>query len=48
MTRSSSKRKLLKLDLLQDRKIDCLQVQACACSFQPGNFTGWSSEGVKR
>ena len=27
-----------------DRKIYSLQ--ACACTFYPGNFTGWGSEGV--
>ena len=28
----------------KDRKIHCLQ--ACPCLFQPGNLTGWGSEGV--
>ena len=28
-----------------DRKID--SVEACAGTFQPGNLTGWDSEGVK-
>ena len=32
-------------DVLWDRKIYCLQ--ACPCIIQPGNFTGWGSEGVK-
>ena len=26
----------------------CIVLQACAGTFQPGNFTGWGSEGVKR
>ena len=30
--------------MLQDRKIYCLQARLC--SFQPGKFTGWVSEGV--
>ena len=41
----SSKRIALKIDILQDRKIHCLQVRQCI--FQPGSFTGWCSEGVK-
>ena len=40
----SSQRMALKVDVSQDRKIYCLQARACI--FQPGNFTGWSSEGV--
>ena len=40
----SSKRTALKLDVLQDRKIYCLQ--ALPCVSQQGNFTGWGSEGV--
>ena len=36
----------LKVDMLQDRKIDCLRARPCI--FQPGNFTVWDSEGVKR
>ena len=40
----SSKHVALKVDVLQDRKIHCLQV--CPCIFQPRNFTGWGSEGV--
>ena len=27
-----------------NRKIDCLQARTCI--IQPGNFTGWGSEGV--
>ena len=38
------KRTVLKLDLLHDWKIYCSQ--ACARTFQPGNLTGWGSEGV--
>ena len=34
----------MKADFLYDRKI-CLQ--ACTGTFQPGNVTGWGSEGVK-
>ena len=30
--------------MLQDREIYCLQARPCI--FQPGNFTGWGSEGV--
>ena len=30
--------------LLQDRKVYCLQARPCI--FQPGNCTGWGSEGV--
>ena len=41
----SSKRTALKVDVLQDRKIYCSQARPCI--FQPGNFTGWGSEGVK-
>ena len=36
--------KILKFDLLSDRKIYCSQ--ACARILQPGNLTGWGSEGV--
>ena len=32
--------------MLQDQKTYCLQ--AGACIIQPGNFTGWGSEGVNR
>ena len=35
----------LKVDVLQDWKIYCLQVRPCI--FQPRNFTGWGSERVK-
>ena len=35
----------LKVDVLKDRKIYCLQAHPCI--FQPGNFTGWGSERVK-
>ena len=31
--------------MLYDLKLYCLQV--CLCIIQPGNFTGWGSEGVK-
>ena len=24
----------------------CVCVCVCVCTFQPGNFTGWGSEGV--
>ena len=41
----SSKRRALKVDVLQDRKLYCLQARPYI--FQPGHFTGWSSEGVK-
>ena len=41
----SSKHVTLKVDVPQDRKIYCLQVRPYI--FQPGNFTGWGSEGVK-
>ena len=34
----------IKAEVLQDRKIHCLQ--AGPCIFQPGNFTGWGSERV--
>ena len=40
-----SKRIALKEDVLQDRKTYCLQARPRI--FQPGNFTGWGSEGVK-
>jgi len=41
------KRKALKVEVIHllDWKIYCLQ--ACPCIFQPGNVTGWGSEGVK-
>ena len=39
-----SKRTALKADVLQDQETDCLQVRGCI--IQPGNFTGWGSEGV--
>ena len=42
--RSLSKRIALKVDVLQDREIHCLQARPCIC--QPGNFTCWDSEGV--
>ena len=42
---SPPKRIALKVDLLQDKKIDWLQARLY--TFQPGNFTGWGSEGVK-
>jgi len=32
--------------MLQEQKIYCLQVHPYI--FQPGNFTGWGSEGVKK
>ena len=35
----------IKVDVLQDQKIYCLK--AWPCIFQPGNFTGLGSEGVK-
>ena len=38
--------KVLKVDVLWDRKIDCLQARPCM--FQPGDFTGWSGDGVKK
>ena len=34
----------LEADGLQDQKIYCLQ--ATPCIFEPGNLTGWGSEGV--
>ena len=42
----SSERIALKVDVLKDRKLDCLQARR-PCVFQPGNFTGWGSGGVK-
>ena len=33
-----------RIELKVDWKIYCLQ--ACACTFQPGNFTGLGSDGV--
>ena len=36
----------IEIDALWDRKISCLLARPC--SFQPGHFTGWDSEGVKR
>ena len=39
-------RKELKVDVLWDRKIHCLQARPCI--IQPGDFTGWSGEGVKK
>ena len=36
---------VLKVDLLQDRQIQFGGVYVC--TFQPGNFTGLGSEGVK-
>ena len=41
----SSKLTALKVDVIQARKMYCLQARPCI--FQPGNFTGWGSEGVK-
>ena len=41
----SSKHFALKVDVLYDWNIYCLQ--ACQCIFQPGRFTGWGSDGVK-
>ena len=32
--------------MLQDRKIQCLQARPYI--IQPGNFTGWGSEGIKQ
>ena len=43
---SSSKRVALKVDVLQDPKIYCLQARPCI--IQPRNCTGWGSEGVNR
>ena len=40
----SSQRVAQKGDVLQDRNIHCLRARPCI--FQPGNFTGWGSEGV--
>ena len=40
-----SKRITLKVEVLQDRKIYCWQARPFI--FQPGNFTGRGSEGVK-
>ena len=40
----SEKRVASKVDVLKERKIYCLL--ACPCIFQPGNVTGWGSEGV--
>ena len=39
------KKHIIENELLKDRKRYSLQ--ACACTFQPGNLTGWGSEGVK-
>ena len=44
--RTSSKRLAWKVDVLKDRKTDGLQARPCI--FQPGNFTGWGSDGVKK
>ena len=41
-----SKRIALKIDVLEDRNIYCLWARPCV--FQPGNFTGMGSEGVKQ
>ena len=38
-------KRVLKVDLLEDQKIYCLQV--CSCTLQPWNWTGMGSEGVK-
>ena len=40
----SSKRIVLKIDVVGP-EIYCLEARPCI--FQPGNFTGWGSEGVK-
>ena len=32
--------------MLQHRKIYCLEARPC--TLQPGNFSGWGSEGVKQ
>ena len=40
----SSKRMGLKVGVLQ---VTGHRSQACVSTFQPGNFTGWGSEGVK-
>ena len=40
----SSKHITLKVDVLKDRKIYCLQARPCI--FQPGNVTCWSTQGV--
>ena len=45
MKEFSSKFIVLKVDVSQDRKMYCLQARPYI--FQPGNFTGWGSEGVK-
>ena len=31
---------------IRDRCV-CVRACVCVCTFQPGNFTGWGSEGVK-
>ena len=35
----------MKADVWKDQKMYCLQARLYI--FQPGNFTGWVSEGVK-
>ena len=42
-----SKCAVLKVDLLHDHQ-NMLFAGVYVCTFHPGNFTGWSSEGVKR
>ena len=44
--RISSDRTVLKVDFLMGHQICCLQAYVGIC--QPGNFTGWGSEGVKK
>ena len=44
MKELASKCTELKVDLLWDWKIYCLQ--ACVCTFQPRNCTGLGNEGV--
>ena len=41
----SSKHFALKVDVLYDWNIYCLQVRQCI--FQPGHFTGWGSDGLR-
>ena len=36
---------MLKIDLLQNHQLYCLE--AHVCSFHPGHFIDWGSEGVK-
>ena len=37
---------VLKVDLLQDHQIYCLEACVSVCTFQPANLTGCDSEGV--